>query len=198
MTFDRAIWRLLMVDQQIAACVTAQMGSVFNRLNAVVSLAHERGASKDVCNKLSTYAGSVGSLNEARNRIVHDARFLGVEAQKITRFQATAKKRLEFEHQPEDIKTLHDLTDKMAQSEKGICQDLAGTRSGAKCIAADSASEATSTNSVSLSGANRSKCILITSEAAAVIAGVISIFSFFGSSVICVGDRRTLERRKHA
>jgi hypothetical protein len=128
LAFDRAIWILLQVDQQIGACVTSQMASAFHRLNAIASLADERGASEAICKRLTTYAGSISTLSEARNRTVHDARFLGVESSTVSRFQSTAKARLVFEHKKEDVTALHELAEKIAASKKtfvAIWQEMA-------------------------------------------------------------------------
>lgn len=110
---DRCIWVLLKVDQQIGACVTAQMNSMFNRMNAMTSLAQERGASDPLRKKLSVLAGKLGSLSEERNRVVHDARFWMVERKKIGRFQATAKANLKFDVQTETISSLYEIAQRM-------------------------------------------------------------------------------------
>jgi hypothetical protein len=62
-----------------------------------------------VCAKLTKLAGSLSGLSEERNRVVHDARFLSAILRQISRFQAIAKRRLEFDYRPEDVPTLHDL-----------------------------------------------------------------------------------------
>jgi hypothetical protein len=58
LTIDRAIWMLMKVDQQIGACVTSQMTSIFHRMNALSSLAVEVGISDAVIEKLKKYGSS--------------------------------------------------------------------------------------------------------------------------------------------
>jgi hypothetical protein len=97
---DRGTWHLLGVDQALAACLTAQFNGVFARLDALSSLAEMRTISKPNIDALTNFSGSLGSLNQTRNRLVHDARFVR-ENGSVNRFRVTAKSLLRFEFEQE-------------------------------------------------------------------------------------------------
>jgi hypothetical protein len=97
---DRGTWHLLGVDQALAACLTSQFNSVFARLDALSSLAEVRTISKPSIDALTKISGSLGDLNQTRNRLVHDARYVR-ENGSVNRFRVTAKSLLRFELEQE-------------------------------------------------------------------------------------------------
>jgi hypothetical protein len=52
---DLGIWRLTGTHQQLAACVTAQLSSYVQKLNAFIALAQVRGASTKSVTKLNKF-----------------------------------------------------------------------------------------------------------------------------------------------
>jgi hypothetical protein len=93
---DQFIWHLTQTPQALAACVTAQIISIYLRMQALVSLVNLYMRDEELIKELNKFSGDVGQLAEKRNRIIHDRRFVQVETKKVVRFQITAKTTLDF------------------------------------------------------------------------------------------------------
>ena len=102
------------VEQVIGACVTSQFGSVFNSLSALESVARVLGGSfltrggedhRNPVDELKRFRGNLGSQNNQRNRIVHDARFRRKRGT-IARFEIIAKSNPQFGLVDETIEEL--------------------------------------------------------------------------------------------
>lgn len=117
LTVDRALWDMMGVPQAIGACVTAQYNSVFARLKALQSLGHLHRAFESDLKKLGIFTGNLSSLNERRNRIVHDARFR-TSSGDIARWEALANKTLKFDLQLESRASLLEFRDEVAAARK--------------------------------------------------------------------------------
>jgi hypothetical protein len=103
---DRAVWKLLDKEQAVGACITAQYTSIFSRLNALICLISLFGLSEDASKGLKKLQGTLSSLNEQRNRIVHDVRFKRGRDQTIGRYEVTAKSTLTIGWQLETVEDL--------------------------------------------------------------------------------------------
>lgn len=104
---DLGIWDLLETEQQLAACVTAQLSFIHPRIKAFISLVEVHGASKKIIKKLtSLYSDEISALSEKRNRSVHDPRMAKEPSKEIHRLEVTAKSKLSFGFKPEPIEKL--------------------------------------------------------------------------------------------
>jgi len=103
---DFTIWDLMDCPQALSACLTAQLVSPIPKLNALQSLLQLYKFGEELETRLSQFAGRVASLNELRNRIVHDKRIYDPETQKVRRINVKAKSKLEFMEQPETVNDL--------------------------------------------------------------------------------------------
>ena len=117
LTVDRAIWYAMQVDQQIAACLTSQLNSIFSRLNALISILREVGIDEKMCKRFGAFAGTCSALSEERNRLVHDARFLHSNGN-IYKIHNTAKTIPRFEFNIEEITSLHNLHNRIMSKEQ--------------------------------------------------------------------------------
>lgn len=105
LNIDGVLWKMLGVQQAVGACVTSQYGSVFARLHALQSLAHLHRAPESDLKELGRFTGDLSSLNERRNRIVHDTRFRR-QSGGIVRWETLARKELRFGLQVETMESL--------------------------------------------------------------------------------------------
>jgi hypothetical protein len=103
---DFTIWDLMDCPQALSACLTAQLVSPIPKLKVLSSLVRLYEFGDDLEERLDKFSGSVGGLNELRNRIVHDKRIIDPKSQRVRRINVTAKRQLEFMEQPESV---HDL-----------------------------------------------------------------------------------------
>jgi hypothetical protein len=108
-TVDRAIWRVFSGEQAPIACLTSQYSSVFPRLDALICLIDLFQISSTAANQLKKFKGEISSLNEQRNRIVHDPRFRRGSDNSIGRWERTGKSSLVFEFREETVKELCDF-----------------------------------------------------------------------------------------
>jgi hypothetical protein len=123
---DKMIWELLDTPQPIGACVTGQLSSVVPKLNALTSLSNLYGAAASV-GSLKKFAGEIGGLNDQRNRLVHDARFISKPDKKVHRFQISAKNTLKFGMREEKLGELLEFQESAAERTKRfdvICDSL--------------------------------------------------------------------------
>src|SRR5258706_3714293 len=103
---DFTMWDLMDCPQALSACLTAQLVSAIPKLSALRSLVQLYKFGEELEERLSQFAGHVASLNELRNRIVHDKRIYDPETQKVRRINVKAKAKLEFMEQPETVNDL--------------------------------------------------------------------------------------------
>ena len=91
------IWTAAQVDQQLGACITAQIFSLPPKLDALVLLLRARGASQKTMRALNDFIQDLRGPTELRNRAIHDP--LGVHAKdgKERQLQITARGKLVFE-----------------------------------------------------------------------------------------------------
>ena len=114
---DRGTWNLLRADQQIAACVTAQIFSLPARWKAFIALLQVRGASKETVRGLGSFHGNtLSGLLEARNRAVHDPRMVDRATKEVHKFETVANSKMQFAFRPESTDELKDTHDKIWQA----------------------------------------------------------------------------------
>jgi hypothetical protein len=107
---DRGIWTLLRTEHQFAACVTAQLSSVHFRMKAFIALVELHGGSEATLVCLRRFSGNVlSSLQERRNRAVHDPRARDKGSALVHRLELTAKPKIKFGFEPEPLDDLSDL-----------------------------------------------------------------------------------------
>jgi hypothetical protein len=94
---NASIWQAAMVDQQLGACITAQIFSLPPRLEALVLLLRARGVSDKLMSDLNDFIASSRYPTEVRNRVVHDP--LGVHKSdgEARQLQITGRGKLVFE-----------------------------------------------------------------------------------------------------
>ena len=90
---DNWSFSFAMTEPNIGTCFTAQILGPRGKLDALISLIHQRGARKTTLRALETFASDTTPLAESRNRAVHDPWFFD-DPNLPTRFHATARKRL--------------------------------------------------------------------------------------------------------
>ncbi|MSO70588.1 MAG: hypothetical protein EXQ88_00990 [Alphaproteobacteria bacterium] len=107
---DMGIWQLACVEQQLGACITAQLLSIHPRFKAFIALAEIRGAKEGTHRKLSKfYSETASGLSDRRNRCLHDPRMIDKKTSGVHRLEITAKPKLHFGFKPEsteDVKKL--------------------------------------------------------------------------------------------
>ena len=107
---DRAIWKLVHVEQPVVACLTSQFNGVFPRMNALISLIALFKLSEEAEKQFKKLNGDLGSLSNLRNRIIHDPRFVR-DGTEIVRFEVDGKKSLSFGSKPETVQFLESFRD---------------------------------------------------------------------------------------
>ena len=103
---DQAIWRLAALEQAPGACITAQLIGVNRRLRALAALVRLYGGSDESVSAINKFAGRLGSLQQQRDRSVHDSRWLNPATGKLDRLEVSAQRELVFEFRAEDIESL--------------------------------------------------------------------------------------------
>jgi hypothetical protein len=95
---DQLIWDLCDVEHPLGACVTSQLNGPSPRLRTITSLLELRGCSKDTITKLNRFRGKIQTIQEERNRAVHDVILVGHTTERVfKRTVATINNRLIFE-----------------------------------------------------------------------------------------------------
>jgi hypothetical protein len=82
---DRFIWALAGVQDVAGACLTAQVGSLPRRLDAIISLVRLHGLDGQIVAALNKFAADSEALSRKRNRIVHDTWSTGTQSEKTYR-----------------------------------------------------------------------------------------------------------------
>ena len=68
-----AIWELANVENNVGACITAQIVPPLSRFRALIALVHFRGGDEKLVKALNKLSLTVDGLARQRNRIVHDS-----------------------------------------------------------------------------------------------------------------------------
>jgi hypothetical protein len=97
--------RLARAPENEGACLTAQIAGSARKLDAYISLARERGASKKTIKDLCDFAKDTTGLQEQRNRIVHD-QWMVYPSGFARRLEITARKKLIAEFIPHQTETV--------------------------------------------------------------------------------------------
>lgn len=112
MMIEKAIWRLLDLQEPIGRCVTTHLPSK-TRLAILRTLANEFLTNKDGVDDLDELIIEINDVQMRRNRIVHDLWTESGKPGHAWRAHHIAKKTLKLEtelHSPEDINRLADKT----------------------------------------------------------------------------------------
>src|SRR5262249_1315763 len=94
---NHVIWKAARVDEQLGACITAQIISLPNRLEALALLLRARGASEKLQARLEKLITRSRKPTDLRKRAVHDP--LGVNSSdgRTQQLQITARGKLVFQ-----------------------------------------------------------------------------------------------------
>lgn len=87
---DQTTWAVGGMEQQFAACITAQIPSAYGKLSALMAVLGIWGISPELAKEVRSFKGRVDGLMEQRNRVVHDPRMQDHQG-RIVRWQITAK-----------------------------------------------------------------------------------------------------------
>ena len=91
------------------AYVTAQLVSIYPKLDALISLAQKLEANATTVKSLKSFQGSIASFVRQRNRVVHDRRVVWWGPGEVARFEVSAKGTLEFGPRRERVPRLYKL-----------------------------------------------------------------------------------------
>ncbi len=112
---DQGIWYLAGPEQQLIACITAQLISVHPRLRAFTALVAIRGGSEQSVRDLNTFTGNVSGLSDQRNRTVHDPRFVDKATGEVHRLEITARPKVQFGFLPEPASQLEERITRISE-----------------------------------------------------------------------------------
>jgi hypothetical protein len=115
---DRGTWTLLRTDQQRAACVTAQLTAVHQKMRAFIALVEVLGGNNGTISGLKKLNGEIlsGGLQEQRNRAVHDPRMLHKPSDDVHRLEVTAKPKVHFGFKPESVNDLRQTHERIYEA----------------------------------------------------------------------------------
>jgi hypothetical protein len=105
---DQLIWDLIHTEQRLGACLTSQLFGPSPRLRVIVSLLEERQWDRKLIKNIIKLREKVHSVQELRNRAVHDVLLVGFESKKVFKRTITARNKLDYsisEHSIEDLRT---------------------------------------------------------------------------------------------
>ncbi|PIQ43947.1 MAG: hypothetical protein COW05_02015 [Gammaproteobacteria bacterium CG12_big_fil_rev_8_21_14_0_65_46_12] len=104
---DMTIWRLIGEDQNLYACITAQLVSILPKLDALTGILDVLKSPKKPLDAVLSFKGKIGDLVLLRNRVVHDPRVVWYGNGDVARFDVSAKgRRRSFEPKPETVEEL--------------------------------------------------------------------------------------------
>jgi hypothetical protein len=82
----------------LGACITAQLGSLHSRLNALLSLAKIRQIPQSIIDDLNRFSQDVRDAQDKRNRTIHDVWLEDIQSpEQMGRLKITSDKKLTFE-----------------------------------------------------------------------------------------------------
>jgi hypothetical protein len=97
---NKSIWELMNVEQKTGACVTAQIGSIQQRMKALTSLIALYGGDEALIKDLNRFADSAAGLARQRNRVAHDPWWIQEKTNIVNQFVSTAEKKVDFGFKP--------------------------------------------------------------------------------------------------
>lgn len=111
---NMTIWELADIEQQMGACITAQIIPIMPRFRAMVAIVELRGGTKKMIGKLNSMSSEADALSRRRNRFIHDPAVADANGNPL-RLEITADRKLEFRLQPSALTEMrdleHDITD---------------------------------------------------------------------------------------
>ena len=93
---DITIWHLLGTDHILGACLTAQIGGLHNRVEAIKTLIAVRGLDPKFINKFEEFSNKCRDPQERRNRIVHDPWYLDLKTMTPAQWKSLPRKDLHY------------------------------------------------------------------------------------------------------
>lgn len=109
---DQAIWEFANIEQATGACITLQIVSIGMKMNALISLVHFRGGTKQILKDYEQLSQKIQDLSRQRNRYVHDRVGININ-EELIRANMTASKRLNFNFCDVDIADMDKLVNKI-------------------------------------------------------------------------------------
>jgi len=106
---DRFTWALAGMKDVAGACLTAQIGSLPRRLDAIISLVRLRNLDGQIVAELNKFAQASWDLSRQRNRIVHDTWSTGTETDKTYKLEITAVKTPVFKFEEFTVQQILDV-----------------------------------------------------------------------------------------
>ena len=110
---NQCIWRAAFLDEQLGACITAQIFSLQSRLEALVLLLRAREVSPKLLHDVNSFIEDARGITDARNRAVHDP--IGTENDKHVQLQITGRGKLVFDMREVTLNDLVTTRDKQAK-----------------------------------------------------------------------------------
>jgi hypothetical protein len=110
---NQCIWRAAFLDEQLGACITAQIFSFRSRLEALVLLLRAREVSPKLLGDVNKFVRDAQEITDARNRAVHDP--IGTEDDKHIQLQITGRGKLVFDMREVTLKDLFTTRDKQTK-----------------------------------------------------------------------------------
>lgn len=94
---DQTIWKLAEVQEKQGACITAQIGSIHNRMRALLSLLKLRDCPKKVIKEVNVFSQDASTIAIFRNRIVHSPVAYRADYSAAVSLQLSADKTLKLD-----------------------------------------------------------------------------------------------------
>jgi hypothetical protein len=106
---DTLIWDLAGVEQRLGACITSQLNGHAPRIRTITALAAMLEVPEAVLKKIRTFGNTLREPQEERNRIIHDAWFVGMLDKSVNKMTvAMGSKKLTFEQRPVTVDSLRE------------------------------------------------------------------------------------------
>jgi hypothetical protein len=93
---ESALWVLAQIDDEPAACLTAQIPNMARRFDALLALLRLHGASEEIIKEINKFVDATHALTTKRNRVAHDAWHWEFKTQRALRLEISAQKRLVY------------------------------------------------------------------------------------------------------
>jgi hypothetical protein len=128
---NKCIWDAAMLDEQLGACITAQISSPHARLEALHLLLRARGVSDALLASVSDYKVKIRKAAEKRHRAVHDPLGIDKDDGEPRQLQITAHGKLVFERRKvtttslqKDLDLIADWVNKILDLQERIVDEL--------------------------------------------------------------------------
>lgn len=126
---DQIIWDLSGIPPHLGACITGQIMGASPRFLAIIALATAKGIDAAKIEKVRELMNQTFSVQEERNRIIHDPWYLELKTESPGQFKSMPKKDLRYgmadveQHQIEQLK---DRIARRTNSARALWNELLG------------------------------------------------------------------------